>query len=197
MFQWKERKGQLSPSPHRRIVRTVVVYEGETTYPTLGTPQGGFISPLLANIYLNEIDRFWEEEGKFTAKKYDAHLIRWADDMVILAGSNPEAIMAIMRKLLEKLKLSLNEGKSRITTVKEGFDFIGFHFFRRYITRKGKDVVIFQPSKKAVRNFREKAKQVLNRKNLAINEEEAVKRLNYLITGWTNYCAPSKVNNRE
>ncbi|MHB8359214.1 MAG: group II intron reverse transcriptase/maturase [Thermoplasmataceae archaeon] len=64
----------------REWLRAGVVYEGETTYPTLGTPQGGVISPLLANIYLNEIDRFWEEEGKFTAKKYDAHLIRWADD---------------------------------------------------------------------------------------------------------------------
>jgi len=171
----------------REWLRAGVVYDGETTYPTLGTPQGGVISPLLANIYLNEVDRFWEEEGKYTAKKYDAHLIRWADDMVILAGSNPKEIMAIMRNLLKKLKLSLNEEKSRITTAKEGFDFIGFHFFRRYISRKGKDVVIFQPSKKAVRNFREKAKQILNRKNLAINEDEVVKRLNYLITGWTNY----------
>ena len=171
----------------REWLRAGVVYDGETTYPTLGTPQGGVISPLLANIYLNEVDRFWEEDGKYTAKKYDAHLIRWADDMVILSGSNPEIIMAIMRNLLKKLKLSLNEEKSRITTAKEGFDFIGFHFFRRYIARKGKDVVIFQPSKKAVKNFREKAKQVLNRKKLAMGEEEAVKRLNYLITGWTNY----------
>ena len=171
----------------REWLRAGVVYDGETTYPTLGTPQGGVISPLLANTYLNEVDRFWEEEGRYTAKKYNAHLIRWADDMLILAGSNPEAIMAIMRNLLKKLKLSLNEEKSRITTAKEGFDFIGFHFFRRYITRKGREVTIFQPSKKAVRNFREKAKQVLNRKNLAINEEEAVRRLNYLITGWTNY----------
>ena len=171
----------------REWLRAGVVYRGETTYPTLGTPQGGVISPLLANIYLNEVDRFWEEDGKYTARKYDAHLIRWADDMVILSGSNPKAIMAIMRNLLKKLKLSLNEEKSRIVTAKEGFDFIGFHFFRRYITRKGKDVVIFQPSKKAVRNFREKAKQILNRKNLAMDEEEALKRLNYLITGWTNY----------
>ena len=171
----------------REWLRAGVVYDGETTYPTLGTPQGGVISPLLANIYLNEVDSFWEEEGKYTAKKYDVHLIRWADDFVILSKRNPEAIMAIMKNLLEKLKLSLNEGKSRITTAKEGFDFIGFHFFRRYITRKGKEVTILQPSRKAVKNFREKAKQILNRKNLAINEEEAVRRLNYLITGWTNY----------
>ena len=171
----------------REWLRAGVVYDGETTYPTLGTPQGGVISPLLANIYLNEVDRFWEEEGKYTAKKYDVHLIRWADDFVILSKRNPEAIMAIMKNLLEKLKLSLNEGKSRITTAKEGFDFIGFHFFRRYITRKGKEVTILQPSRKAVKNFRVKAKQVLNRKNLAISEEEAMRRLNYLITGWTNY----------
>ena len=171
----------------REWLRAGVVYNGETTYPALGTPQGGVISPLLANIYLNGIDSFWEEEGRYTAEKYDAHLIRWADDMVILARSNPEAIMAIMRKLLDKLKLSLNEEKSRIVTAREGFDFIGFHYFRRYITRKGREVTIFQPSRKAVGNFKEKAKQVLNRKNLATDEEEAVKRINYLITGWTNY----------
>ena len=171
----------------REWLRAGVVYDGETTYPTLGTPQGGVISPLLANTYLNEVDSFWEEDGKYIAKKYDVHLIRWADDFVILSKRNPEAIMAIMKNLLEKLKLSLNEGKSRITTAKEGFDFIGFHFFRRYITRKGKEVTILQPSRKAVKNFRVKAKQVLNRKNLAISEEEAMRRLNYLITGWTNY----------
>lgn len=171
----------------REWLRAGVVYNSETTYPTLGTPQGGVISPLLANIYLNEIDRFWEEDGRYTAEKYDAHLIRWADDMVILARSNPEAIMEIMKKLLKKLKLSLNEEKSKITTAREGFDFIGFSFFRRYITRKGKEVTIFHPSRKAVRNFREKAKQTLNRKNLSIDEDEAVRRINYLITGWTNY----------
>ena len=171
----------------REWLRAGVVFKGETTYPALGTPQGGVISPLLANIYLNEIDMFWEEEGRYVAKKYDAHLIRWADDMVILAGSNPETIMAIMEKLLERLKLTLNREKSRIVTAREGFDFIGFHFMRRHITRKNGHITICQPSRKAVRNFKEKAKQILNRKNLAINEEEAVRRTNYLITGWTNY----------
>ena len=83
--------------------------------------------------------------------------------------------MAIMRKLLEKLKLSLNEEKSRIVTAREGFDFIGFHFSRRFITRKDREVTIFQPSRNAVGNFMEKAKQILNRKNLYINEDEAVK----------------------
>ncbi len=171
----------------REWLRAGVVYSGETTYPALGTPQGGVISPLLANIYLNEIDRFWAEDGRYTAEKYDAHLIRYADDMAILSGSNPETIMAIMRKLLNELKLSLNEEKSRIVTAREGFDFIGFHFFRRYIARKGREITIFQPSKKAVRNFREKAKKILNRKNLSMDEDEAVKRINHLIAGWTNY----------
>ena len=105
----------------------------------------------------------------------------------IVGGRNPETIMANRIKLLGKLKLSLNEEKSMIFMAREGFDFIGFHFSRRFITRKDREVTIFQPSRKAVRNFREKAKQILNRKNLAINEDEAVRRINHLITGWTNY----------
>ena len=121
------------------------------------------------------------------AQEYDAHLIRWADDMVILTRTNAETIMAIMKKLLQKLKLSLNEEKSRITTVKEGFDFIGFHFLRRYITRKGKKVTMYYPSRKSVKNFKEKAKTILNRRRLFTDEGEAVRRINLLITGWTNY----------
>ncbi len=63
----------------------------------------------------------------------------------------------------------------------------GFHFFRRCITRRGKNVTIFFPSKKSVNNFREKTKSILNRRNLAISEDESVRRLNLLITGWINY----------
>ncbi len=60
----------------REWLRAGVVYNGETTYPALGTPPYGVISPLLANIYLNEIDRFWAEEDRYTAEECDAHLIR-------------------------------------------------------------------------------------------------------------------------
>lgn len=171
----------------REWLRAGIHFDGDITYPDRGTPQGGVISPLLANIYLNEIDKFWANEGSYVAKKYDAHFVRYADDMIILSRSNAETIMAIMRKLLHKLKLRLNEEKSRTVRAKDGFDFLGFHFMRRYITRKGKNVTIFLPSRKAVKSFREKVKQILNRKNLAIDEDGAVRRINYLITGWTNY----------
>ena len=76
--------------------------------------------------------------------------------MTIVSRSNAETIMAIMRKLLHKLKLRLNEEKSRIVMAKDGFDFLGFHFIRRYITWKGKNVTTFLPSRKAVNSFKEK-----------------------------------------
>ena len=106
--------------------------------------------------------------------------------MVTLTYINHKAIMEIMRKLLEKLRLSLNEEKSKIVTTRESLDFIGFHFFRRCITRKGGEITIYYPSRKAARNFRKKAKQILNRTNLSMDEDEAGRRINILITGWTN-----------
>ena len=90
------------------------------------------ISPLLANIYLNEMDTLWSKKVDVS----DARMIRYADDIAILAKNKPEKYMDHTKRILDLLKLELNMDKSRITDVAEGFDFLGIHYQRRYCQRQ-------------------------------------------------------------
>ncbi|EQD61938.1 RNA-directed DNA polymerase (Reverse transcriptase), partial [mine drainage metagenome] len=110
----------------REWLRAGVVFEGETTYPTLGTPQGGVISPLLANIYLNELDTLWARKKMDDRYGQNAHLIRYSDDAVILTDRDPKYAMDVLKRIISLLDLELNTEKTRITTAYEGFDFLGF-----------------------------------------------------------------------
>jgi group II intron reverse transcriptase/maturase len=171
-------------------LRAGVVYMGKTTYPEEGTPQGGVISPLLANIYLNKLDTAWTDLKMNSKYKYNSQLVRYADDIVIFTDrSYAGNIMGFLSEFLSSyLGLKVSEDKSKITTAREGFDFLGFHFLRRFESRKGKEVSRFFPSKAAVRKFRDKvrkltAKTVVHTKD----ERQLANELNSLITGWTNY----------
>ena len=125
----------------KQWLKAGVVYMNTRTNPTEGTPQGGVISPLLANIYLNELDQAWTEMGMDDNAGQNAHMIRYSDDLVILTKSPRHAffkgkeharnIMNALKSILKKLKLNLSAEKSRVTTAEEGFDFLGFHFIRR------------------------------------------------------------------
>lgn len=92
----------------REWLRAGVVYGETKTNPTLGTPQGGVISPLLANIYLNFIDRNWEKMGMGNIQTFDAHLIHYADDYIILTSGDTAKPMKVITALVRHLKLDLN-----------------------------------------------------------------------------------------
>lgn len=171
----------------REWLRAGIVFQWNTSYPMEGTPQGGVISPLLANIYLNTIDSYWSETHY--PEYMDAHLIRYADDMLILCRPHDaEHILNNLREQLRKIHLSLNMDKTRITEVHKGFDFLSFYFIRKYDAEKGKDVTSFFPSVSATKHFREKVRIILNRKRAHfISEEQLVKEMNIFTTGWTNY----------
>lgn len=166
-----------------------VIYMDAMTNPREGTPQGGVISPLLANIYLNELDQAWTEMGM--DKRHDAHMVRYSDDLVILTNDgrdHAEKVMDVLKSILAELKLGINTEKSRITTAEEGFDFLGFHFIRRYRARKGKKVTFFFPSKKSKSSFIGKASEITHRRHAHTKSEaEIISELNLLIRGWTNY----------
>src|SRR5918999_2073074 len=109
----------------RVILRAGVMEDGQVRRPVTGTPQGGVISPLLANIYLHRIDRVWDvrEHGV---------LVRFADDALVMCRSREqaEAALARLRMLLAELGLEPKEAKTRIVCLQvggEGFDFLGFH----------------------------------------------------------------------
>jgi group II intron reverse transcriptase/maturase len=148
-----------------------VLEEGNLRYQTSGTPQGGVISPLLSNVYLTVLDNALTEGGyKF---------VRYADDVLILCQSEEEAIRALnhARVVLGRLKLELNEEKTRISTFDEGFDFLGFHFGTR-----GRSI-----ARKSLKAFYDKAREVTRRHQGDKTVRAVIETLNPLLRGWANY----------
>ena len=180
----------------RRWLRAGVVYLGTTSYPEAGTPQGGVISPLLANVYLNRVDARWVRLGM---ENRDTKMVRYADDSIILTSKAVEEAQRIkdeLSGLLGELGLQFNPDKSRITTAMEGFDFLSFHYRRRLDQRRGKMVTRFYPSERAVVGFRGKVKAAIPlRRASSMREEEAIRTLNSIIVGWGAYFRHSNAAN--
>ena len=161
-----------------------VVNGSEITYPGMGTPQGGVISPLLANIYLNELDTLWVKRRMNDRQGQNAQIIRYADDMVILTDREPENEMTMLKRIISllNLQLNMNTDKSKITTAAEGFDFLGIHFVRKWSPVRNKTVTYNYPSVKAIDRFRKGVKQVLQKRTAHhIPMVYATRRLNNLI----------------
>ncbi len=150
-----------------------------------GTPQGGVISPLLANIYMNRFLRAWRERGK--GEQYRARLINYADDFVILSRGHAVEALEWTRWAMGKLSLTLNETKTCIRkATTEPFDFLGYTFGPRWSPRSGRRSLGARPSKKSVRKLKEKIGSVLQRGNHDPWPEVAA-RLNRMLRGWANY----------
>jgi group II intron reverse transcriptase/maturase len=161
-----------------------VMEDDRVQYNDAGTPQGGVISPLLANIYLNELDRIWTKRG-YNSIRYEAHLVRYADDMVVLCRKEVQRYYREFKNEIEQLGLELNETKTRIVDARQGFDFLGMRFaYRR--TRRGKMNCYKWPSPKAMKSVKEKARQAIGERG-NWNLEEAIRRVNPVIRGWGNY----------
>jgi len=147
-----------------------------------GTPQGGVISPLLANIYLNNIDKGWKPLNNC------ARLIRYADDLVIMTKYHSEETMAKLKEIVTHLKLRLKQGKTRILNAEdEPFDFLGFTFIKA-LKRGSKDkrIAYFYPSYKAENAIRRKIRQIVDYRRPA-KVEQLVKELTPVLRGWVNY----------
>lgn len=152
----------------------------------IGTPQGGVISPLLANIYLNQLDEIWKKER--IEKKIGAVLVRYADDLIVISRHSEKWIYGWLKGKLEgELKLKINEGKSRIVDVeKEAVEFLGFEIRRVRSKRSGKKFAMVYPGKKAIGKLYEKTRGITNPR-IPIRTEEMIRRLNRLLRGWVNY----------
>ena len=151
----------------------------------IGSPQGGVISPLLANIYLHVLDMYWAERyGKL------GELVRYADDFVIICRTKREAeeALKVVKQVMDRLKLKLHPTKTRIVDMgREGFDFLGFHFHKMKSKKTKKLLPYMWPSQKAMKVVREKIRQITTRKRLSNPLEEVIKYLNRVIRGWRNY----------
>ena len=152
-----------------------------------GTPQGGVISPLLANIYLNELDKeFYRKDGPLWHS--GARIIRYADDFVVLARYIGEPIKQAVKNKLKELDLVLNEEKTKIAKAREeSFNFLGFTFrYDRHLNGAPGTYLNVHPSKQTKVKLHGKIRNILipgNKKNAG----ELAKELNMLLVGWRNY----------
>ena len=162
---------------------------------TKGVPQGGIISPLLSNLYLNEVDGLMERAREVTKRKgyYNLDYVRSADDMVILVHSHPnedwllEKVQERLKEEFDKLQVQMNEEKTKVVNLKEGgcFSFLGFDF-RLNRNREGALYVSKTPRKKKYKEIGKKVKAALKANwNKPLNE--VIQTLNIIIRGWVNY----------
>ena len=152
----------------------------------LGTPQGGVISPLLANLYLHLLDRIWERHR--LAQRYRAQMVRYADDLVICCAGNAEVPMQALRAVLDRLELTLNETKTRIVDARrEGFDFLGFRFQLRRSRRSGKHYPHVEPSTRAIQRIKDRTRELTDRRRSPVPLPQMIGELNRTLRGWSNY----------
>ena len=152
----------------------------------VGAIQGSPISPLLSNIYLNLLDKVWME--KMTNRYgWNAQIVRYADDLVVLSSKPVEKVLDILRGYLNRLELPINEEKSRITTAEKGFNFLGFAFKRNYSPKYKKQVTHMYPTPEAIKRIIRKITLLTYRSRLHEPVVKIVKELNASLIGWTEY----------
>ena len=162
-----------------------VMEEGQWRATELGSPQGGVISPLMANIYLHVLDMYWTKQFPELGT-----LFRYADDFVVVCRSKTaaERALELIRQIMEKLKLTLHPTKTRLVDLgREGFEFLGFHFHKRTDQRTGKVLPYFWPGQKAMKTVRSKVRQITGYSRKRVPMAKIVNDLNLVIRGWRNY----------
>ena len=163
-------------------LRAGVMHEGRVEISSVGSPQGSPLSPLLANIYLHPLDVFWEREVK------DTQMVRYCDDLVVLCRrKSAESYMPKLRQFLARLRLTVNEEKTRIAAAQEGFDFLGVHF-RRQPTRRDptRSFCYCWPSRRSMQRVRDRVREIL-KADARPPLKEKVLELNPLLRGWGAY----------
>jgi group II intron reverse transcriptase/maturase len=151
-----------------------------------GTPQGGVISPLLANIYLNVLDTLWKV--KKVQERLGARLVRYADDVVVLCEGNTDRILKGMQKVLNDLGLTLNEMKTKVVDARqESFTFLGFSIGMRKGQKAGSLFPFTEPSKKAMKHIRSEIKQLTTERYSTTPTEVVIRRVNEVVRGWVGY----------
>jgi RNA-directed DNA polymerase len=175
----------------RKWLQAGVLDEGVTRETVMGTPQGGVISPLLANIFLHALDKAWVERGR-------GELVRYADDLVVMCAGRveAEAALVLVQDVLTELGLELHPDKTRIVQLREGregFDFLGCHFQARVsgkLLERGKRRYYLQrwPSVRSMKRVRSRIRDLTGRERNGVKDIRVIiKDLNPVLRGWGNY----------
>ena len=175
----------------RKWLKAGLIHEGQFQVTEAGTPQGGIISPTLANVTLNGLERQLAAhlDAKFgivKAKKLKVRVVRYADDFVV-TGISVEVLESEVRPWMEaflaKRGLQLSEEKTRIVHINDGFDFLGWNF------RKYSGKLLIKPSKKNFQAFYRKVAETISG-NKAVTQERLIVLLNPMLRGWAQYHRP-------
>jgi len=151
-----------------------------------GSPQGSPISPLLSNIYMRRFVLGWKKLGY--ERRLGAYIVNYADDLVICCRSRPEEALTGMRVIMTKLKLTVNETKTRVAKLpEEKFDFLGYSFGRCYSTQTGRAYLGTVPAKKRVMRICGAISSETRRSTTQLDHTIVVAKLNRMMNGWANY----------
>ena len=159
-----------------------------------GTPQGAPISPLLSNLYMRRFVLGWKKLGY--EERWRAYIVNYADDLVICCRSGAEPALAMMRAMMSRLKLTVNDSKTRVCYLpEERFDFLGYTFGRCYSMRKGRVFLGTVPSKKRVQRICRAISDETRLNTVWQDSTIMVAKLNRIMTGWANYFCLGPVSN--
>lgn len=190
--EWLIENIPMDKSILKQFLKAGFVFNRELFPTDEGTPQGGVISPILANMALDGMqkalyDKFHTNRlGREDIRFKNAHkvnLVRYADDFIVTAATKEiaEEAKIIIRDFLKVRGLELSEEKTVITHIDDGFDMLGWTF------RKFKGKLIVKPSKKSIKSFVENLSHTILTRGKAWKQEVLIEKLNQQIRGWTNY----------
>jgi RNA-directed DNA polymerase len=152
----------------------------------MGTPQGAPISPMLSNIYMRRFVKGWKTGGH--EKRLAARIVNYADDFVICCRGTALEAMAVMRKMMSKLKLTVNESKTRLCRLpEESFDFLGYTQGRNYDCRTGESYLGPRPSRKKIDRLCREISELTERRKTWQDVEMLIGRINRKLRGWSSY----------
>ncbi len=146
----------------------------------VGVPQGSPVSPLYSNIYLNLIDKIWHK------MEYPWKLHRFADDVVLICQRDGYKALEKFKEIAVRLKLTVNQSKTKVTKLTDGFDFVGFNFIKRKSPTSGKNTIYIFPTKSSEQKIRNSIKYKTSWR-APIQPEQFVEQINTMVRGWTNY----------
>jgi RNA-directed DNA polymerase len=188
--QWLLANIMMDKSVLKQFLKAGYIYERQLFQTEAGTPQGGIISPILANMTLDGIsdmlaDKYHTYNGKksdYYAAKHKVNFVRYADDFIVTANTEEIAkeVKELIKDFLKCRGLELSEEKTLITNIDNGFDFLGWNF------RKYKGKLLVKPSKKSIEKITENISDKIKR-GKAWKQKYLIKTLNPIITGWSNY----------